>query len=99
MVINPYFACCPINNRFPIRSNYTSIFSNKDKGAIKDIISNIVLNTIGSIIGVLTTFSCSFGDGFSLTIKNTTTIHKRSPFHISSALKRKKIISVIVVLL
>lgn len=99
MIINPYFAFCPINNRFPIRSNNTPILTNKDKGAIKDIISYMVLNTIGSIVGILTTFSCSFGDRFSLTIKDKTTINKRSPFNILPALKGEKIISVIVVLL
>lgn len=57
MIIDPYFPGCPSNNwRTSIRY-YTTIFSNQNKRSIENVIRNIILNTICSIIGIFSCFS------------------------------------------
>lgn len=81
MVIHPNLSLCPIYHRCSRWGNYTSIFTNKDINAIKDIISHPVLNTICSIIRVWSWLPCSLGYWFPFPIKDITAFHKWSILH------------------
>ena len=56
VVIHPNLTFCPINDRISAWCNDTAIFADKNILAIKNIISNIILDTIGSIVWV---FACN----------------------------------------
>ena len=81
VVIHPNLAFCPINNRSSAWCNHAAIFADKNILAIKNIISNIILDTIGSIVWVFACNSCTFGNWFPFVVQYLTTVLQLLPFN------------------
>ena len=81
VVIHPNLAFCPINNRCSTWCNDAAILADKNILAIKNIISNIILNTIGSIVWVFASNSCTFCNRLSLIIPYQTALFQLLPFN------------------
>ena len=81
VVIHPNLAFCPINNRGSAWCNDAAVFADKNILSIKNIISNIILDTIGSIVWVFASNSCTFGNWFSLVVPYLTALLQLLPFN------------------
>ncbi len=81
MIIYPYLSLSPIHNGISIFSNNASIFAHKYKCSIKNIIRNIILNTICTIIWIFSKFTQRLCDWFSFFIKYLATLFKLYKLH------------------
>lgn len=77
MVIHPYFSFRPVDYGVSIWSNNASIFSHKDKSPVKNVVCNIVQNTISAIIWVFTCLPRCFGYRFAAIVKYRTAQFQR----------------------
>ena len=76
MVVDPTFTTYTICNRTILRSKVATIFSNEYKFIIKDVVSNIILNTIRTIVRIWARSSVSGRDRNPFAIKNLANIFK-----------------------
>ncbi|CDC65701.1 unknown [Bacteroides sp. CAG:770] len=81
MIIDPYLSLSPIYNGSTIWCYNTSILTNQDIDAIKNVICHPILDAICTVVWVWATLSCSLCDRLPLSIKDIAAFPKQFPLH------------------